>query len=142
VINAAQYYPGCQEFFQKLNRSEYIPILISGGIKQFSSRACTELGIDEKNSYTSCSYYFSNGKLDIDLALINTSNFYGKHELVKVALRKYGLGENDWIFIGDGPNDVSVAQKAPVSIGISPLPELQAVVDYTFNDFSAFKIPS
>lgn len=136
VIRSAQYYTGCQEFFQKLNRNEYIPILISGGIKQFSSRACEELNIDEANSYTSCSYFFYNGKLDTDLALVNTSNFFGKHDLVKVALRKYGLGEKDWIFIGDGPNDVSVAKEAPVSIGISPLPELKAVVDYAFCDFS------
>ena len=136
VVNAAQYHEGCLEFFSRLNRKEYIPVLISGGIKQFSSRACADLGILEENSYAACSYFFSHGQIDSDLSLVNTSNFFGKQEIVKIALRKHGLGEGDWFFFGDGPNDVSVAKEAPISVGISPLPELQKVVTHSYKDFS------
>lgn len=54
----------------------------------------------------------------------------------QIVLRKYGLNENDWIFIGDGINDVSIAEYAPLSIGINPVSELAKVVDYSYKDFN------
>lgn len=55
--------------------------------------------------------------------------------MVKIVLKKYSLNENDWIFIGDGINDVSIAQHSPISIGINPIAELKKVVDYSYDDF-------
>ena len=79
-----------------------------------NQKACFELGVDIDDSYASYEYYFDrNGEIDSNLTFLNTCNFYGKHELIHVALRKHGLGADDWIFIGDGINDVSVANIAP-----------------------------
>ena len=52
--------------------------------------------------------------------------------------KTYGLGERDWIFIGDGINDVSVAKAAPISIGIDPIDPLKAEVDFFFENFYHF----
>ena len=137
VIDAAPYVDGVINFFTRLARSKYIPLLISGGIQNLNEKACRDLNIDLDNSYAACKYYFSaRGEIDEELTFLNTSNFYGKHELVKIALRKYGLGSKNWVFIGDGINDVSVAESAPISIGISPIDELKDVTTYSYDSFT------
>lgn len=137
IIERAPYIEGVQTFFSLLNRAEYIPVLISGGIQNLNQKACDELGIERENSFAACEYYFApNGKIDWDLSYINSCNFWGKEEIVKILLRKYGLGHNDWIFIGDGVNDVKIAKKAPISIGIRPVGGLEDVVTFGFENFS------
>ena len=136
LIEKAPYVDGVVEFFRRLNRDRYIPVIISGGIQNLNEKACRDLGIRLDDSYAACKYYFNEkGNIDKGLTFCNTSNFCGKQELVQIALRKYGLSDNDWIFIGDGINDISVAQRAPVSIGIKPVPELEAVVQHSFENF-------
>lgn len=137
LIQNAPYMEGVQRFFEQLNRDEYIPVFISGGIQNLNQKACYELGVDIDDSYASCEYYFDrNGEIDSNLTFLNTCNFYGKQELIQVSLRKHGLGADDWIFIGNGINDVSVADIAPLSIGIAPIDELREVVDYSFDSFT------
>lgn len=137
LIHDAPYIDGVQRFFEQLNRDEYIPIFISGGIQNLNQKACVDLGVDIDDSYASCEYYFDHdGEIDDTLTFLNTCNFYGKQELINVALRKHGLGADDWIFIGDGINDVSVAGIASLAIGIAPIDELKEVVDYSFNNFT------
>jgi phosphoserine phosphatase len=136
VIDSAEYYPGTEEFFDRLDRDIYIPILISGGIQQLSEKACKRLRIRPADSYVACSYFFNETGLDDELSFVNTSNFFGKQELVKLALRKYGLGERDWLFIGDGANDESIAKAAPLAIGIRPVSPLKEIVKE--NSFANF----
>ena len=136
LIRKAPYMRGVEEFFSRLNRNEYIPVFISGGIQNLNRKACADLDVDIDDSYASCEYFFNHaGKIDDSMTLSNTCNFYGKHELIRIALRKHGLGDNDWIFIGDGINDVDVAKGAPLSIGIAPIDELREVATYSFEDF-------
>ena len=136
LICKAPYMRGVEKFFSRLNRNEYIPVFISGGIQNLNRKACMDLGVDIDDSYASCEYFFNHaGKIDDSMTLSNTCNFYGKHELIRIALRKHGLGDNDWIFIGDGINDVDVAKGAPLSIGIAPIDELREVAAYSFEDF-------
>lgn len=137
IIESAPYIPGVREFFSKLNREEYIPVLISGGIQNLNTKACIDLGIEKENSFAACEYYFNmEGKIDWDLIFLNSCNFFGKEEIVNILLRKYGLGGQDWIFIGDGVNDKSIAAKAPLSIGIKPVGGLENVVKYRFQNFN------
>ena len=137
LIDTAPYVDGVKDFFSRLSRNQYIPLLISGGIQNLNDKACHDLNIDLDDSYAACKYYFdTDGKIDKSLTFLNTSNFYGKHELVNIALRKYGLSDKEWIFIGDGINDVGVAKSAPISIGISPIDELRKVVTYSYDSFT------
>ena len=137
IIDSAPYVVGVQKFFSCLNRKEYIPVLISGGIKNLNTKACIDLGIEKENSFAACEYLFTpEGKIDWDLIFINSCNFWGKEEIVNILLRKYRLGCNDWIFLGDGVNDKSIAGKAPISIGINPIGGLEKIVDYSFSDFN------
>jgi phosphoserine phosphatase len=137
LIENAPYIDGVIEFFSKLNRDEYIPILISGGIQNLNLKACADLEIERENSFAACEYFFDvKGRIEENYSFADSSNFYGKQELVNISLRKYKLQEEDWIFIGDGINDVSIATFAPLSIGIKPIKELEKIVNYSFNDFN------
>ena len=51
-------------------------------------------------------------------------------------LREYKLNDSDWIFVGDGANDVHIAKEAPVSIGYNPHAELRSVVTKSVDKFS------
>ncbi len=136
IIRDAVYVDGVREFFARLDRSKYIPVLISGGLQNLSRKACDDLGIAPDDSYAACEYFFDqNGKVLSDLALLNSSNFFGKYEIVQLALRKHGLGSSDWVFIGDGINDVSIAQKAPLAIAVDPIPQLREVAHDSVGDF-------
>lgn len=136
VIESAKYVAGVEKFFERLNRAEYKPILISGGIQNLNAKACKDLKIERENSFAACEYFFdSKGRIDWDLIFANSSNFLGKEELVNIMLRKNGLKSDDWIFIGDGVNDKLIAQKAPISIGIKSVGGLEKVIDYNFQDF-------
>ncbi len=140
LIDDAPYIDGVENFFAQLDRNKYIPILISGGIQNLNEKACRELGISLDNSYAACKYFFNKERLvDADLTFSNTCNFYGKQEIVKIALRKYGLKGTDLIFIGDGINDVSVAQwatkRGAISIGIDPVDELKRVSTFSYSSF-------
>jgi phosphoserine phosphatase len=63
-------------------------------------------------------------------------DFSGKLHFILLILREYGLSPDDWIFVGDGTNDVPVARKAPVSIAYAAHPELRRITTYSINSFS------
>jgi phosphoserine phosphatase len=50
-------------------------------------------------------------------------------------LREYRLGNSDWVFVGDGANDVNVAKLAPLSIGYRPHSDLMNVVTHAMENF-------
>lgn len=53
----------------------------------------------------------------------------------------YNLNANkDWVFIGDGKNDIHIAEKAPLSYGINPHPELAKIVDFNASCFNELYI--
>jgi len=141
LIGTAPYIDGVVDFFARLNRNKYVPVLICGGIQNLNEKACRDFSIDLDDSYAACTYFFNaTGFIDKDLTFSNTCNFYGKKELVKIALRKYGLGNTDFVFIGDGINDVDVAkwafEQSAVSIGISPIDALRKITTHSFDSFS------
>lgn len=134
VINSAEYNPGIVDFFIKLDRKKYIPVMISGGFQNLATRAQIDFGI--YHAFSACHYYFDkkNGGLLKSYNLL-PCDFYGKVQFVEILLKEYGLSLDDWIFIGDGKNDIPIASRAPVSVGFAPHNELKKVVTYVINDF-------
>lgn len=130
LIQKAEYMPGVKAFFGRLDREKFIPVLITGGFGNLAMRAGKELGIETDDIYYSCRYDFDeNGRLseiekkpyDFDdkiKAVDNLLDYHGK-------LNKY----RDWIFIGDGKNDVNIATLAPKKFAINAHDELKKVSD-------------
>lgn len=133
LINDAKYKPGVVKFFKELDRSEYIPVLVSGGFQNLIERAQRELNI--KYGFGACNYIFGkSGKL-FGYSL-QPSDFKDKMNTILWIFDHYGLdNKRDWIFIGDGKNDKYIAELAPISFGIDPHPELEKVVDFKIESF-------
>ena len=133
LIKEATYKPGVVEFFKKLDRNEYIPVLVSGGFQNLIERAQKELNI--KYGFGACKYIFGNSGKLIGYNLQPT-DFKDKINLIHWLFDHYGLDDKkDWIYVGDGKNDKYIAQLAPISFGIDPHPELEGVVDYIITSF-------
>lgn len=135
LIDNAEYMPGVVEFFQKIDREKFIPVLITGGFMNLTRRAKKELKIESANIFASCNYIFDMyGNLaDWD---IQPSDFEDKIACVKTVLDNYGLDfSDDWVYIGDGKNDVPIAEMAPYSFAINAHKELRAVADQNINSF-------
>lgn len=131
IINSVDYNEGVIDFFELIDREKYIPVFISGGFQNLSQRAQIKLKVH--HSFTACTYFFNEGLLS-GYNLI-PSDFNGKIDFVKLVCNEYGLSFDDWIFVGDGKNDVAIAKTAPLSFAINPHPDLLAVVDYEITSF-------
>lgn len=132
LISSAQYSIGVVETMSQVDRSKYEPILISGGFRELTARAQRDLKI--YHVFVACEYLFGKDGILKSYNLL-PCDFEGKIDFIRLMLREYGLGSNDWLFVGDGANDVPIAKKAPVSVGYRPHSELKKVVTYVIDDF-------
>jgi len=110
LIAEAEYHDGVEEFFKGLDRKKYIPVLVSGGFQELITRAQKELKIN--HGFGACEYFFD----DIDGRLSGHSlkpcDFEGKYHYVENLFKTYNITNRDWVFVGDGKNDVPIARKA------------------------------
>jgi phosphoserine phosphatase len=132
IINSAEYNHGVIEFFNALDRKKYIPVLITGGFQELAKRVQVDFNIN--HSFAACQYYFDMNGLLSGYNLL-PCDFHGKVEFIEIMLKEYGLSNNDWIFIGDGKNDIEIAKKSPFSVGICAHSELKKVVNLEIESF-------
>jgi len=129
ILNEVTYMPGVIDFFKNLDRSKYLPVLISGGFQELVDRAKEKLGI--KHGHGACAYVFDEQTGVLKDCRIAACDFDGKIDYMRCTLREYNLDEDtDWIFIGDGKNDVPIAEKAPISFAINGHEKLLQIVTY------------
>jgi len=133
LVAGVSYNPGLQSFMQTLDRDRYEVVLISGGFRELAARAQADFSIH--HAFAACEYLFDP---DGTLASFNLlpCDFRGKVDFIGLMLAEYGLTQSDWVFIGDGANDVPIASAAPLSIGFRPDPRLAAATDYSIDDFA------
>lgn len=132
LIQSASYNPGVEEAMTALDRSRYEPVLITGGFLELARRAQIDFGIN--HVFAACEYYF-NEQGELSSYNLLPCDFEGKIDFIDMMLREYEMGSDEWIFVGDGKNDVPIAKHAPKSVGFRPDPELKLVVDDCIADF-------
>jgi phosphoserine phosphatase len=134
LIREAEYQDGVKDFFAQLDRKKYIPVLISGGFQELTNRALKELNIN--HGFGACEYFFDDKDGILSGHSLKPCDFDGKYHYVENLFKDYNLTNKDWVFIGDGKNDIPIAKKAPLSIGMKPIhPDLEKVVDHVVADF-------
>ena len=132
LISAAEYNPGVLDTVRQIDRSQYELVLISGGFRELAARAQSDLRI--VHAFAACEYIFSeDGSLDAYNLL--PCDFDGKIDFIRLMIREYRLNQDDWVFVGDGANDVAIAKVAPISVGYRPHPELRRVVTHAIDEF-------
>lgn len=132
IIAAAEYNEGVPETLRQIDRTRFEPVMITGGFFELASRVNRDFGFS--HAFAACTYFFGGDGTLKGFNLL-PCDFHGKIDFIKLMLREYGLGPQDWIFIGDGLNDVPIAREAPLSIGFRPHEGLAAVVNHRVTDF-------
>lgn len=132
IVNQATYNPGVVETFKQIDTSKYIIILISGGFRELAARAQMDLNIE--HAFAACEYLFNVDGTIMGYNLL-PCDFEGKISFIKLMLDEYKIEPEDWIFIGDGANDVPIAMCAPLSIGYQAHVGLAKTVTYNIVNF-------
>jgi len=132
IISAAEYNEGVVSVLSRLNRNHYQPMIVSGGFRELAHRAQHDLKI--VHAFCACEYIFGEDQKIRSYNLF-PCDFDGKIDIIKLMLRDYKLGDSDWIFVGDGANDVPIAKRAPLSIGYKPHADLEQVVTKSIDNF-------
>ena len=126
LVASAQYTDGVEEFFAKLNRDVWVPVLISGGFQNLIRRAQNELNIEY--GFGACEYSFDKYGY-LESYNLHPCDFEGKVKYLNNLLREHNLDQRtDWVFVGDGKNDVPIARQAPRAFGINPHEDLRRQV--------------
>jgi phosphoserine phosphatase len=133
IIAAADYHPGVVETLRSVDRSRFEIVLVTGGFRELVARVQRDAKVI--HAFAACEYAFSSEGL-LDTYNLLPCDFHGKIDFINLMLREYGLGQGDWLFVGDGVNDVPIAKSAPFSIGFKPHADLQAVTDKAIENFS------
>ncbi len=134
LINGAEYVDGVVEFFENLDRDVYVPVLVSGGFEELIKRAMIELNINY--GYGACEYFFDEHDGKLSGFKLKPCDFEDKYHHVEKLFKRYKVHpKKDWVFVGDGKNDVHIARRAPLSFGINTHPELAKIVSHNFISF-------
>jgi phosphoserine phosphatase len=133
VIASAEYNPNFAEAIRRLDRTRYELVLITGGFRELAARAQYDFEII--HAFAACEYLFGPDDL-LHAFNLMPCDFHGKIDFIQLMLREYRISDQDWIFVGDGLNDLPIAQAAPVSVGYRPHARLREVVTHVIEDFA------
>lgn len=132
LIETAKYSPGIPEIMPKLDPNNYTVVLVSGGFRELTIRAQRDFKI--RHAFAACEYIFGESGLLEGFNLL-PCDFSGKLDFIQMMINEYRLADDEWIFVGDGANDIPIATRAPISIGYRPHSDLAKVVTHVISDF-------
>jgi phosphoserine phosphatase len=132
VIEAAEFSDGVVDVLSRLLHEGFQIVLVSGGFRELATRAQKAIGI--VHAFAACEYFFDKAGRLSGYNLL-PCDFRGKIDFINLMLREYGIADSQWAFVGDGANDVPIAQAAPLSLGYHAHPDLKHVVTHTVDSF-------
>ncbi len=127
VIDMTKYHPNVKKTVETLHAQGYATALISGGFKAQADIAQKELHID--HSFAACEYFWNEKGELIGWNLL-PCDYEGKLDFVKLLMNHYGFTKKQCFFIGDGRNDIHIAQAVGTSISFNGAKELEQVTTF------------
>jgi phosphoserine phosphatase len=123
---------GVRETLAALNQKGIKTAIISGGFMAQARQAQQQLRIN--HSFAAVDLFW-NESGDLEHWNIFPSDFKGKVDFVHLIRREYGLPLESCGFVGDGGNDIYVAQEVGTSFAYQAEPDLQDVATYSIESF-------
>ena len=121
ACDQTDFHPGVREVFAAL-AGRFRTALISGGFKAQADRVQRLLRID--HAFAACDLFWDDkGKLEHWNLL--PCDYEGKRDFMRLIIQEHGVRPEDCIFIGDGPNDVVLAETVGTSISFNGHPDLE-----------------
>ncbi len=130
ALATAEYRNGVKETFQQLNDAGVTTAIITGGFKEQAEQAQRELDID--HIISACEYYWAD---DGSLEGWNTipTGTRQKETFARIFAEEHNTSLKHCSFVGDGKNDVWIADQVGTSIAYDAVPELKEASDYIFS---------
>lgn len=130
ILNCIEYTPGVHDVFNKINSRSIPTCLISGGFKYQADKAVKDLKI--KHSFVACEYFWHHSGYLYHWNLLPADK-KGKVDFMRLLMSEYGVTKNNCAFIGDGENDVPIAQEVGISIAFNAQEELKKVATFVID---------
>ncbi|RWU07970.1 HAD family hydrolase [Pseudidiomarina gelatinasegens] len=128
LVDNAEFHDGVDELFSWLREHGVITALITGGFKALADKVQRRLKID--HALSGCEYFFDDaGKIEFFNLL--PADHEGKLSFMNQVLFEHGLSADDCVFIGDGKNDVFLAEKSKISIAFNAQDELVRMATFS-----------
>jgi len=140
IINSVDYFKGVKETFLELKKRGITTAIISGGIKAQAERAQKELGVDHIFTATEYSWHDTG---ELKAWKVWSMHLEGKLYAMQHLMKKLEVTREECLFVGDGFNDVPIAQAAGISISFNGDAPLEKVATHVVKqpqgeeDFSA-----
>lgn len=131
IIHKIPYVPGAKKTFEELRKRGYKTAIISGGFKNQANRALRDLKID--HVFAACEYFFDDKSKKLSHWNLLPCDYEGKVDFLRLMMREYGLHPQQCAFIGDGVNDIPLAQEVGTSIAFNAREELQKVCTHVID---------
>lgn len=124
VMSSVEFTPGVEDVFGELRQAGVITAVVSGGFKALGDRAQRLLRID--HVMCACEYFFdADGSIEHFNLL--PSDVKGKVRFMELIAEEHGINPMSCAFVGDGDNDVHLAQAVGISIAFNAQSKLQQV---------------
>lgn len=126
VISSIKIMPGAKEAFAELREKGYLTAVITGSFKELAYRAKKELGIDFV--VAACELIFDEkGKLVDYIAF--PCDYNGKAKFFEAIIAGLGIKAEETVMVGDGVNDIAIADEAGFSVAFNARNELKEHCD-------------
>jgi len=125
VVNAADLMPNAPQALETIRSWGTVTVLISGGFKALADLVQRKLKI--RHSFVACEYFFSEETGLLEHANLLPADEVGKMDFMRLLCREYGVDPEDCAFVGDGMNDVHLAQAVGYSIAFNAQEDLRRV---------------
>jgi phosphoserine phosphatase len=131
VMNSVPFMPGVESALQRIHERGAVSVVVTGGFKALADRVQRRLRIH--HSFAACDYFFDTETGLIDHFNLLPADEAGKVDFMRLTCREYGLDPRECAFVGDGKNDVYLAQAVGFSVAFNAQQELCAVATETIS---------
>lgn len=128
IVEESELQSGAKQLVDFLHENGVVTVLISGGFKQLADNV--QIALKIRHSYSACEYFFNSGGSLEHFNLMPTDE-KGKLVFMQHLAEEYSIDLSECMFIGDGKNDVHLAEKVGCSIAFNGQPELVQVSSFS-----------
>lgn len=130
TLSSIEYFPGVKEAIGALHEKGMRTGVITGGFYEHAERAVRDLGLHHVRA--SCRFFWDDtGRLSH--WEFEEHGLEGKVGAAKTIAKHYGVPLQSCAFVGDGSNDVHIAQSVCTSIAFNGDEELRKVTTHEIN---------
>ncbi len=128
ILDAVEFMSGAYEVFKSVHDAGIHTALVTGGFKHQANRAATALRI--KHVFAGCEYFWDDQDILAHWNLL-PADYHGKVDFMRSLLRDYDYSLEELAFVGDGQNDIHLAEEVGISIAFNGHETLQEAATHS-----------